>query len=401
VVVIDKENGAAREGSGRAQGSLRLQGRHATEFPLAVEALRLWNEASSDDGAADIELVNRGNLYFCTTEDERPVLMSLVAEAKASGLDGVEFLDPGQVRDIVPAAAGEFIGGMWSPVDAQCQPDQGTKLYVQRAQRAGADFRYGVKATRLVESGGRVTGVETSDGHIAAGAVVVAAGIWTPHLLATVGLKLPILPVCLTELETDAVGPLFAPSIRAFGFGSRQRPSGQIVVSGGLNARLTRRFSLYDCNGLRHWLPRAKQFRKNLRLRPNGRQMLREMGHRSTLGPAHVPAISPEPRPDHASVDAALIRLAAVIPGTRAATAVRYWGGMIDMTPDGLPVVDGSTGYRGLTVIAGLSGHGLALGPVLGEIASDLSLDGTTARPINAFRLDRFTGRVASPEMMI
>jgi sarcosine oxidase, subunit beta len=55
----------------------------------------------------------------------------------------------------------------------------------------------------------------------------------------------------------------------------------------------------------------------------------------------------------------------------------------------------------GLTIIAGLSGHGLALGPVLGKIASDISLDGTTDRPIAAFSLDRFTGKVGSPEVMI
>jgi|GEM_PF-4395476 glycine/D-amino acid oxidase-like deaminating enzyme len=41
------------------------------------------------------------------------------------------------------------------------------------------------------------------------------------------------------------------------------------------------------------------------------------------------------------------------------------------------------------------------LGPVLGEIAAALSLDGSTARPIADFRLDRFAGRVPSPEMMI
>jgi sarcosine oxidase subunit beta len=207
--------------------------------------------------------------------------------------------------------------------------------------------------------------------------------------------------VCLTEVETTATKPLFAPTIRAFGFGARQRPSGQLVVSGGLNARLTRRFSLYDCNGLRYWLPRAKSFRKNLRLRPDGRQILRELTHFGAVGTALVPQPSPEPQPDRLSVDTALARLAVVIPEAGAVTAARYWGGMVDMTPDGLPVIDGAAGPRGLTVIAGLSGHGLALGPVLGEIASDLCLDGATTRPITSFRLDRFTGRVASPERMI
>jgi glycine/D-amino acid oxidase-like deaminating enzyme len=401
VVVIDKEDGPATEGSGRAQGSLRLQGRHASEFPLALEALQLWNQTAREDPDIDIEFANGGNLYFCTTEDERPRLMSLVVEARSAGLVDVEFLDRKQASEIIPAATGPFLGAMWSPVDAQCQPDKATGLYVRRAERAGTNFAYRVKATRLLESGGRITGVETVAGRIDAGAVVVAAGIWTPHLLATLGLKIPIMPVCLTEVETQATKPLFAPSIRAFGFGARQRPSGRMVVSGGLNARLTRRFSLYDCNGLRYWLPRARSFRKNLRLRPNGRQILREVAHRTAVGPALIPQPSPEPQPDRSSVDVALARLAVVIPEAGAVAPVRYWGGMVDMTPDGLPVIDGSAGPHGLIVIAGLSGHGLALGPVLGEIASDLCLDGSTRRPIASFRLDRFTGQVAPPVMMI
>ena len=39
VVLLDKEDGPAREGSGRAQGSLRVQGRQGVELPLAREAL--------------------------------------------------------------------------------------------------------------------------------------------------------------------------------------------------------------------------------------------------------------------------------------------------------------------------------------------------------------------------
>jgi glycine/D-amino acid oxidase-like deaminating enzyme len=40
--------------------------------------------------------------------------------------------------------------------------------------------------------------------------------------------------------------------------------------------------------------------------------------------------------------------------------------------------------------VTGLSGHGLALGPVLGEITADLALDGAIQRPIHPFRLARF-----------
>src|SRR5438046_336271 len=72
VVLVDKEDGPAREGSGRAQGSLRLQGRHPSEFPLAQESLQLWGRAAQEDPGHDIELATGGNLYFCTGETEKP-----------------------------------------------------------------------------------------------------------------------------------------------------------------------------------------------------------------------------------------------------------------------------------------------------------------------------------------
>ena len=118
VVVVDKEEGPAREASGRAQGALRLQGRHPSEFPLAQEALQLWREAASETSNADFELVNGGNLYFCTAESERPTLTSLIAEAATAGLAGVEFLDREQTREVIPAATGPYVGAMWSPDNA-------------------------------------------------------------------------------------------------------------------------------------------------------------------------------------------------------------------------------------------------------------------------------------------
>jgi len=77
VVVLDKQDGPAREGSGRAQGSLRVQGRHPSEFPLAIEAMHLWTRAAADDPAHDAEFSTGGNLYFATDARERPMLLNL------------------------------------------------------------------------------------------------------------------------------------------------------------------------------------------------------------------------------------------------------------------------------------------------------------------------------------
>ena len=75
---------------------------------------------------------------------------------------------------------------------------------------------------------------------------------------------------------------------------------------------------------------------------------------------------------------------------------------MLDISPDGFPIIDGDAGPDGLVLVTGLSGHGLALGPVIGEITADLALDGAAARPIGPFRLARFReARVELPDKMI
>ncbi|MEU7769602.1 FAD-binding oxidoreductase [Nocardia sp. NPDC049190] len=398
VVLIEKETGPAREGSGRAQGSLRVQGRHGSEFPLAQEALRLWAEAVAE---ADFEFVRGGNLYFCTSEDELPILQHLVSQAHTAGLAEVQLLDADQVREIMPCATGPFLGAMWSPVDAQCQPEKGTELYIRRAEKSGAHIGFGVKATRLVENRGRIVAVDTTVGRVHAGAVVAAAGVWTPHLARTVGLRIPIMAVIMSELETRPVEPLFQQTIRAFGFGARQRPNGRVVVSAGLNAKVTHSVTLADLSGVRYWLPRAMSFRNNVKVAVDIAGIMRQLRHRSVLSTDLVPHESPEPPCDRPLVHSALDRLAAVVPDLKGVAPVRYWGGLIDLTPDGLPVIDGQVGPDGLTVITGLSGHGFTLGPVLGEIACDLALNGHTNRDIEPFRLSRYRGKVSQPEMMI
>jgi glycine/D-amino acid oxidase-like deaminating enzyme len=100
-------------------------------------------------------------------------------------------------------------------------------------------------------------------------------------------------------------------------------------------------------------------------------------------------------------MDASLAAAARMIPRLREVRVTRYWAGVIDMSPDGLPIVDASTGVDGLVVVTGLSGHGLALGPAIGRIAADLASDGRSDRPIDAFALRRFDGETPVPKKML
>lgn len=62
------------------------------------------------------------------------------------------------------------------------------------------------------------------------------------------------------------------------------------------------------------------------------------------------------------------------------------------VTPDRHFIVDRHPELAQVVVIAGLSGHGFKLTPVLGEVAADLAIDGRTDYPVAFLRLDRFGG---------
>ena len=82
--------------------------------------------------------------------------------------------------------------------------------------------------------------------------------------------------------------------------------------------------------------------------------------------------------------------VAQVLPIAGEARIARTWGGLIDLTPDALPVIDAPESVAGLVVAAGFSGHGFCLGPISGLLIADLALGRAPRLDLAAFRLARF-----------
>jgi sarcosine oxidase subunit beta len=211
----------------------------------------------------------------------------------------------------------------------------------------------------------------------------------------------PIMPVALSEAETTATAPLCRQTLRAFGFGGRQRPDGRVVFSAGINATVGHAVTLSDLRDLRLWAPRLLGHWRDIRLGVDLRRCLQQVRCRSThspklIGPA--PTLAGNAR----ALQTSLRRMKKLMPDLGEVRIGRTWAGMLDMSPDGLPILDGAAGPAGLVIVTGLSGHGFTLGPVIGEIAADLALTRATSRPIHAFRLRRFREeKVRIPEKMI
>jgi sarcosine oxidase subunit beta len=97
-------------------------------------------------------------------------------------------------------------------------------------------------------------------------------------------------------------------------------------------------------------------------------------------------------QPSGRSVVNTLSRAMHVVPGLATAKVDRVWGGLIDLTPDALPVIEREAGIDGLVVAAGFSGHGFCLGPVTGQIIRELVLTGESSFALDPFRRERLAG---------
>ena len=331
--------------SGWTLGGVRQSGRDPAELPLARAAVARWPGLAEALGH-ETGYHQHGNLRFARTAEEVERIRQMVAEQHALGLD-LRFLpDRAAVEAIAPAIGDGVLAASFCPGDGYADPVKTTLAFAKAAAALGAEIREHCRVERIVARGGAVLGVETAEGFIAAERVIVAAGTHSAALLAALGLHLPLRIMQVQVALSTPQAPVFAP------------------VFGVANA---------DCAG---------------RQQPDGRFRFTSGIDTYPGDPEHWTAQSLKP----AESDIALLqrRLAPILPAASRAPIERCWGGLIDMTPDSLPVLDASSPVRGLVIAAGFSGHGFGIGPITGEIAGDLACDDAPAHEISAFRLSRF-----------
>ena len=88
----------------------------------------------------------------------------------------------------------------------------------------------------------------------------------------------------------------------------------------------------------------------------------------------------------------------ALLPALRDALLIRTWSGVEGETPDSNPIIGASRTVPRLLHAFGFSGGGFLLAPGVGEVLADLVVHGSTATPLEAFSIERFTS-VPTPSL--
>ena len=182
------------------------------ELPLLAWCCDAWSALS--EKAPRFEYSRSGQLRFLKHDGERRSAETWIGIERAAGLSP-ELLEPEAVRRIEPELTGPIVAATWSPNSATVNPFLAVRTLIDAARADGATIVAGAAATRLVTSGGAITGVETALGRFEAPLVVIAGGPWTQTLAATAGVDMPIVPRKAQCLATVAGRCCSTPSSKA------------------------------------------------------------------------------------------------------------------------------------------------------------------------------------------
>jgi sarcosine oxidase subunit beta len=346
VVVIDRSK-IGQGATAACAGGIRAQFSTEVNIRIGMEAKRVLAHFVDETGqTADFRQV--GYLFLLTTDEERQRFSENVRLQRRLGMADVVELTPSEAGAMVPGLrTDDLCGATFCPSDGLAGPNEVTYGYANAARRLGAVILEDTPLDGFLTEGGRVRGIRTRDGEIAAAETVICAGPWSAHVGAMVDLALPIEP-------------------------SRR----QVFVT-------------EPFDGIARQSPMTIDFHTSFYFHPEGEGVLFGMSDPNT------------PTDYNTAVDWSFLdRITTVAqrrwPPLLEARVKTAWAGLYENTPDFQPLIGPL--QDGLWIAAGFSGHGFMMAPVIGRWLSSWMTDGARIEDLRAFAPDRFATGTLQPE---
>lgn len=305
------------------------------------KSLQLW-EGLEQDINFNAMVSQRGVLNLFHSDGQRDAYARRGNAMRLAGVDA-ELLDAEAVRRMVPAidmdnARFPVKGGLLQPRGGTVRHDAVAWGYARAADGRGVDIIQNCEVTGIDVAGGRVVGVQTARGTIRARRVGLAAAGNSSRVAALAGLRLPIESHVLQAFVSEGIKPVLD-TVVTFGAGHlyvSQSDKGGLVFGGDLDG--------YNSYAQRGSLP---------------------------------------------VVEDVMESAAALFPSFARLRYLRQWGGIMDMSMDGSPII-GLTPIEGLFLNCGWCYGGFKATPASGWCFAHTIATGRP-HPLNAaFTLDRF-----------
>lgn len=340
VVLLEKESFFGLGATGRCAGGIRYQFATEVNVRLSIHSLQMLDDLEAETGQP--ALVRKcGYLLITNRESDLEVFKRNVALQNSLGVM-TQLLSGDEVRKMIPLCHfPDAIAGTFNAKDGLADPNSVVMAYVNAARRLGAKCLTDVDVTGVEVAGGKVRGVKTAQGTVAAETVVNAAGPWSALIGKMAGVDIPLVPIrrqWLTTTPLPEVPPDF-PFVIDFPQSLYFHREGEGLLTGMSNPNEK---VGYDQSVDEEW----------------------ELTH----------------------MEAAVKRL----PLLERAGVVSRWAGLYEVTPDAHPIL-GATPLGGFYLVTGFSGHGFMHGPICGKLLAEMILDGrATTVDVSMLDYNRF-----------
>ena len=310
-------------------------------IPFYEQSLKLW-EGLEQDINYNAMVSQRGILNLYHSDGQRDAYVRRGNAMRLHGIDS-ELVDQAGVRKMLPFldfanARFPIQGGLLQRRGGTVRHDAVAWGYARAADRRGVDIIQNCEVTAIRRDGNRVTGIDTSRGFIGAKKIGMAVAGNTSRVGDMAGLRLPIESFVLQAFVTESIKP-FIDGVVTFGAGHfyiSQSDKGGLVFGGDLDG--------YNSYAQRGNLPVIEDVCEG--------------------GMALMPRIG-------------RVRL------------LRQWGGIMDMSMDGSPIID-RTPVDGLYLNGGWCYGGFKATPASGLCFAHLIARDEPHPVATAYRLDRF-----------
>lgn len=388
-VVLCEKGRVAAEQSSRNWGWVRQMGRDPLELPLTMESLNRWREMDARFGI-DTGFRETGITYVNRTRHEIAEFTAWANYAKNAGMSSQVIEGPALAR-LLPGISPRYTMGLYTPNDGKAEPWRAVPQMAGAAQRLGAVILENCAVRGVETSAGRLSAVVTERGTIHCERAILAGGAWARMFLGNLGINFPQLKILGNAARIESGAKTSDMPVGGGDFSFRKRLDGGFTVA-VRNANVApivpdsfRLFGDFFPTFLKSW--------RELKLRI-GRQFVTElqMPRRWELdgqSPFEMVRIL-DPAPHEPFNRLILKTLPRAFPMFSDAKLTHVWAGMIDATPDAIPVIGRVESVPGLFLSAGYSGHGFGSGPGGGQLISDLVRGTAPAVDPGPFRLERF-----------
>jgi methylglutamate dehydrogenase subunit A len=340
VAVVEK-GGIGSGNAGRNTTIIRSNYLLPGNNPFYEWSMQLW-EGLEQELNYNTMVSQRGVLNLYHSDAQRDAYVRRGNAMRMHGVDA-ELLDAAAVRRMLPCldfdnARFPIHGGLLQRRGGTARHDAVVWGYARAASARGVDVIQNCEVTGFIRDGGRVFGVETTRGPIQASRIGVAVAGSTSRIARMAGLQLPLESHVLQAFVSEALKPVI-PGVVTFGAGHfylSQSDKGGLVFGGNLDG--------YNSYAQRGNLPTIEDV--------------------CASGMALIPALG-------------RVRL------------LRSWGGIMDMSMDGSPIID-RTPVEGLYLNAGWCYGGFKATPASGWCFAHLLACDAPHEVAAAYRLDRF-----------